>query len=108
MAYQIRIKSEGRGGWAFYYENGVTLPIPWELSVAAVSIRLRSQEEWNSFCDKHDAQWAKNSRDIIMQRVAEDVKKYWRLKGNIEIDDSWIHIYEGPGCLARIQSWFFD
>lgn len=108
MAYQVKIKPEGRAGWAFYSENGVILPIPWELSSIGASIRLRSEDEWNSYCDKHEAQWAKNNRDVIMQRVAEEVKKYWRFRGEIEVDGSWIHLYRGPGCLARIQSWFFD
>lgn len=108
MDYQVKTKPDGRLGWAYYSENGVTLPIEWELSTVGISIYLQSEDEWDAFCEKHGAQWAKNSRDIIMQRVAEGVKKDRGLKGEILIDGSWIHLYRGPGCLSRVQSWFFD
>lgn len=93
MSYRITTKPDGRGGWAFYEEDRVALPIPWEVSSIGISIYIPSTSEWRSLCENHGAGWAREREDEILQRVAEGVKKDRHLKGEIEKSDSWLHIY---------------
>lgn len=76
-----------------YEENGTALSIGWEISVSGASIYIPTEDEWNAFCIQHEADWAREQKDMILQRAAEGLKKDKYLKGRIQIAGSWIQIY---------------
>lgn len=91
-------QAEGRWGYVFYSQSEGVLQIYWELSSVGVSIRFLSEEEWERLCQEQSADWAKANRVLIMQRIADGVKRCHRLKGEIDFDENWIHIWSRRSC----------
>ncbi len=98
--YKIEVEAHGRGGWAFYVEQG-RLPFSWEiLGVKGTGVEMPIPEAWDAYCEKHGANWAKGRRDEIVQRVAEGLLKKWYGNGTYEVvEDRWLNIYPSPSLL---------
>ena len=92
MGDKIIVKPDGPGGWAYYVENGNTLPFFWEPTSVGLAINVPASSGWSNFCEKNSADWAKGRREEILQKVAEVVRRKRYLKGDINIEDSWIYI----------------
>lgn len=88
--YEVTVKSEGRGGWAYYVEDGYKLPFDWDVTPVGFDVYLPTPEEWFSFCDKHGAVGAKGRRPEIVQRLAEGVRQKRAKSAKVSIDDSGI------------------
>lgn len=104
--YHIEEEPHGRGGWVFYVGQ-TRLPFAWEMmAVDEDAIRIPTLEEWDDFCKKHNANWAKNSREKILRRVGEGyLKKNYR-RGTFKIEDKWIVIKPPPSFISRILEFF--
>ena len=72
--YLVEEKQDGRAGWVFYIEQS-RLPLPWEILGAGggVGISVPTPEEWDTYCEKHKAVWAKGRREEILQRVSQSI-----------------------------------
>ncbi len=104
-SYRIEEKRISRYGHLFYIEQGGRLPFFWDiLGTPGIGIEIPLPEEWDAFCEKHGAEWAKNRREEILQRVSQWVLKKWFGKGEIEYTEHWINIRPGPSLLSRLLS----
>ena len=92
MNYSVDVVTILRGGEVFYKESENILPFNWEYTTAGISIYVPSKIDWEVFCEKHSADWAKERRGEILQRLSEEMRKQNHLKGGIEIGDTWIDI----------------
>lgn len=101
--YKIEDEPHGRGGWAFYVEQG-RLPFSWEiLGNKGRGVDIPLPEEWNAYCEKHETGWAIGRRDEIVQRLADGLLKNWYGNGTYEIvEDHWLNIYPGASLLSRL------
>src|SRR3712207_6403984 len=99
--YKIEYESYGRCGYAFYVENR-RLPFEWEIIIGGIGVDIPVLEEWDAYCEKHSANWAKGRRDEIVQRLADGLikKMYWFGNGTYEIvDGRWLNVYSGASLL---------
>lgn len=90
MSYQVEITQTGRGGWSYYIEDGKTLSFDWDFSIGSVEIYVPTPEEWDAFCEKRDAGWAKGRRLEILVRLAEEIRKQKAKSAKVSIEDHWI------------------
>jgi hypothetical protein len=92
MNYHVKIIQSGRTGWINYVEDGKLLPFGWDFSALGIEIYVPSSEEWNEYCDKHKADWAKDRRTEILERLAQEVCRQKAKKAKASINDNWINI----------------
>lgn len=104
--YRIEETREGQSGYVFYIEGASKLPFFWEIIgiPSGVGITVPKHEEWEAFCDKHKAEWAKDRRDEILQSVSQWMLKKWFRSGEIEFEGPWIRIIPGPSLISRLLS----
>ena len=104
--YHIEEESHGRGGLVFYVGK-TRLPFPWEMmAVNEDAIRIPTLKEWNDYCEKHNADWAKGCREKILRRVGESYLKKNYSRGTFTIEDKWIVIKPAPSFISRILEFF--
>jgi hypothetical protein len=102
--YRVEQEQKGPAGWLYYVERS-RLPFPWEiLGTSGIGITVPTPQEWDAYCEKHGAVWAKGRREKILQRLA---RRMLQLHGNgyFDMEDDWISInpvYEPP--LTRLLS----
>lgn len=103
--YQIEMNQFGREGEIFYIEQS-RLPFSWEIlggTKWGAGVTIPSPREWDKYCEKNKANWAKGRRDEIVQRIAQALSKHWYKNGTFEIEkDIWLNIYSGPSLLTRL------
>jgi hypothetical protein len=101
--YRVEEKQEGRSGHAYYIEQG-RLPFFYEiLGIKGRGLDIPSPEQWDAYCEKHEAEWAKGRRDEILERVAQALLKKWYRHGTYEIiEDRSLNIYPDPSLLSRL------
>ena len=75
MSYKVEIESGAPAGNVFYIEDGKSLPLWWEFLLNGAAIEAPSPEEWDTYCDKHSAEWAKGRRTEILERVAIEAQR---------------------------------
>ena len=92
MNYQVKITQKGRGGWIDYVESEKQLPFGWDFSAIGVEIYVPSPEEWNEYCNEHKADWAKDRRTEILERVAQEVCRQKAKQAKVSIKENWIDI----------------
>ncbi len=92
MKSKVKIQAEGRGGNVHYIENGKILPFNWEFSAVGLDIDVPTPQEWDAFCIKHIAEWAKSRRQEILEQLAEEVCEQKAKNSRICIEDHWINI----------------
>jgi len=81
------------------------LPFSWEiLGTEGIGIFVPKAEEWDAFCEKHNADWAKGSRDEILARLANGVIKKRYGKGSFELNPSSILITPDPSVMSFLLS----
>src|SRR2546423_15277003 len=103
VKYQVKIEQIGRAGWAYYIEQEKQLPFSWEnFGTPGDGIIIPSPTEWNKYCEKRGADWAKERREEILQRVAQSFLKRRYGNGSFEITDRWVYIRPGPTLLSRL------
>jgi hypothetical protein len=90
MNYEVKFTTKGRGGWVYYIEDGKTLPFDWDITTAGFDIYVPTSEEWTAFCDGHNALQAKDRREEILQRIAEEVRKQKAKTAKVSIDETGI------------------
>ncbi len=90
--YKVEITSEGRAGNVFYKETDGKLTFWWEFSMNGASIRIPSDEKWNSFCKSENAQWATNRKVEIVRRIADETKLQRASTAKIKIENEWINL----------------
>ncbi len=104
--YHIEEEPHGRGGWVFYVGE-TRLPFPWEMmAFDEDAIRIPTPEEWDDYCETHNANWAKGRREEILKRVGERYLKKNYGKGTFEVEDKWIVIKPAPSFFSRILEFF--
>ena len=104
--FKVELRQEGSGGWVFYVERVGKLPFEWEyVGFPVTGISVPAPEEWDLYCEKHGAGWAKGRREEILTRVAEKILRGYG-KGSYEISDRWVIVRGGTTLLTRILSFF--
>lgn len=106
--YRVKLKQKGPGGQVFYEESDGTLPFRWAIhSRTGIGIFVPAQHEWDEYCDKHGAEWAKGRREEIVDRTARKLIKQRYGKGTYEVgEDNWVHLIPGPGLFSRLIDFF--
>ncbi len=103
--YRIEMEQVGREGTVFYIEES-RLPFDWEIlggTKGGAGLTIPAPKEWDMYCEKNKATWAKGRRDEIIQKVAQALANNWYKNGTFEIDqDIWLNIYPGPNLLTRL------
>ena len=102
--YKIESVARGREGYIFYIEKS-RLPFDWEIIIhernTGRGLTIPTSKEWDSYCERHKANWAKGRRDEIVKRIANVLAKKWGV-GNYEIvEDRWLNIWFGSSFLER-------
>ena len=92
MDYQVKITHIGRSGWVNYLEGDKVLSFGWDFSAIGVEIYVPSPEEWNKYCNEHKADWAKDRRTEILERVAQEVCRQKAKNAKVRINYDWIDI----------------
>ena len=92
MDYRVEIESGGRAGDVFYIEGGRRLPLWWEYVLNGAAIDAPSSEEWDTYCDKHSAEWAKGRRTEILERVAIEAQRQQAPSSTFIINEQGIEI----------------
>lgn len=93
MSYNIEITQDGRSGQDIYVEDGKRLPFDWEFSATGVTIHVPTPQEWDAYCAKHDAAWARGRRPEILGRVAQEVSRQKARSARIEMTDHWVELH---------------
>lgn len=93
MNYEVELE-HGREGKVFYREVGGTLEFWWEFMSYdvgyGVGIQVPSSSQWDAYCEKHSAAWAKGRRQEILERVALEASKQKASSAQVVIGDEWI------------------
>jgi hypothetical protein len=90
--YNVEITSEGRSGDVIYSEQGNSLSFWWEFSTTGAFISIPSGENWNAFCERENALWAKDRKSEIVSRMAAETRRQKAGSAEIEIEDEWINL----------------
>lgn len=103
--YQIKVEQTGRAGYIFYIEKS-RLPFAWEMIISGrktgTGVVIPSPKEWDNYCEKNGANWAKGRRDEIVRRIGEAVGNGWYSNGTYEIrDDRWLDAYPGQSLISK-------
>lgn len=105
--YKVKIKQEGRGGWIYYIEKEKTLPFDWEYFMyPSLGVVIPSSDKWNSYCENHNASWAIDRREEILQRIGREVLEKQYGNGRFEINDEWLVIHGGHSLVSRLANYF--
>ena len=104
MNYEVEIVREGRGGWVYYREDGLTLPFDWDITADGFEVYLTPSAEWPQFCEKNKAPQCLERRSEIVTRIADEVYRKKAKKAKVEIDDNGI-VYTHQGWLHSFVSW---
>jgi hypothetical protein len=100
--YRISQEQHGRAGWLDYAE-GSRLRFPWEiLGTGGIAIRVPSPEDWDEFCEAQQADWAKERRREILERVGERFVKMRYGRGDFNVESLWVVVKPGSSFLSRI------
>ena len=96
MSYEVKIVREGRGGFVFYHEDGLTLPFDWDVTADGFEVYVPRPVEWDEFCRRNKAEQCIGGREQILERVTEEVRKKKAKKAKITTDDMGISFsFEG-------------
>lgn len=100
------MSQRGRGGWITYVENGRSLKFPMESGgLPGLTIFVPTKSRWNADCDNQQADWAKDRRQEILDRIARWVLMQRYPNGSFELTDQWIRLRRGPSLAERLLSW---
>ena len=100
MPYEVDFMREGRGGWAYYREDGITLPFDWDITADGFEVYLPPSTEWDEFCKEHKATECIGRRKEILERLAEEIRRKKAKKAKVTIYDQgmsfsfkgdWLH-----------------
>lgn len=104
MRYHVKFTNEGPAGWVYYLEGGEALPFDWETTGAGFYVYLPTAEEWPGFCDQQTAPNARSKRDLIVNRLAKEIKQHQVRGAKVTIDDTGIDFsFEGSWSRAILQ-----
>ena len=107
QGYEVEIKQDGRTGWVIYAENDKNLPFDWEFhGTGGATIFVPSSEEWNRYCGKQDARWAKGQRKKILERLGEGFLRTYYGGGDFVVEENWIAIHPSPSFISRLLNYF--
>lgn len=107
QGYEVEIKRDGRTGWVIYAEHNKKLSFDWEFHGAGgVTIFVPSSEEWNAYCEKQNADWAKEQRQKILERAGKGFLQAYYGDGNFVVEENWIAIYPSPSIVLRLLNYF--
>ncbi len=90
LTYEVKIVREGRGGWAYYKEAGISLPFDWDVTSDGFEVYVPTTDEWQEFCRQNNAVQFMSRRDEILERLAEGVRIKKAKKAKVVIDDNGI------------------
>jgi hypothetical protein len=94
--YEVKIVREGRGGWVYYREDGVTLPFDWDITNDGFEVYVPRPVEWNEFCKHNNAPQCMDRRQEILERLTEGVRRKKAKKAKVTTDDMGISFsFEG-------------
>ena len=71
MNYRVEIDNHGPAGDVRYIEDDRVLRLFWEYMSYGVLISVPDSGKWDEYYQSHSAGWAKDRREEILQRVAE-------------------------------------
>jgi hypothetical protein len=94
--YSVVIDNPGmRAGTLRYVEAQKELDFYWEID--GPGIVIPSAAEWDAYCDKRNADWAKGRYREIIDRVAEEVRQKKAPSAKVQISEKYIaYIFERP------------
>ena len=100
----VKFTSAGPAGYVYYSEDGETLPFDWQRNTVGFDIYLPSSEEWNSFCDEHNAVRARNRRQEIVTRLAQEISRTEAKGSKVTIDGTGISFSYEHSLLRKLMS----
>src|SRR2546423_894642 len=92
MSFEIKIRKTGRAGWMDYIEEGRSLHFRWDLNTEGAEVYVPTPYEWDVFCEKSAADWARGRRQEILERLAQEYCRQRAKKAKWRIADHWILI----------------
>ena len=105
MSYDVKIVREGRGGWVYYREDGKTLPFDWDITSDGFEVYLPRSAEWEDFCIQNNATQFSGSRQEIVTRITEEVRRKRAKKAKITTDDMGISFSFKGDWLHTFMNW---
>jgi hypothetical protein len=90
MDYQVEIDSAGRSGNVRYKEEGPPLEFWWEFTMDGAVINVPAAQNWDAYCDRENAGWAKGRRQEIIARLAEETRRQRAPSAKIAFEDEWV------------------
>jgi hypothetical protein len=90
MDYQVEIDSAGRAGNVYYTEDGSPLTFWWEFTMVGAAISVPAAQDWDAYCDRTGAGWAKGRRQEILARIAAETRRQRAPSAKIAFEDEWI------------------
>jgi hypothetical protein len=94
--FHVKQRPVGPAGWIDYFEDDRSLAIPSEPISDGFAIRMPSDDDWKAFCEREAAEWAIDRREIIIERIIEEMKKRYKTR-DVSLDDNyWISVHFGP------------
>jgi len=91
MSHKVEIIQTGRGGTINYTEQDTVLSFDWEFATNGADMFVPTPEQWAAYCHGRGADWAANSREEILERVAAEVRQQKAASSIVTIEDSWVH-----------------
>lgn len=96
VEFQIKERPVGPAGWIDYFEGDKCLTLPSEPIIDGFAIRVPRDEEWKALCEREHAMWAIDRREIIINRIIEEMRKRYKSKDVTFEDNYWINVHFGP------------
>jgi hypothetical protein len=90
MDYRVEIDSAGRAGNVRYWEDGPPLEFWWEFTMDGAAISVPAAQDWDAYCDRTEAGWAKGRRQEILARIAEETRRQRASSAKIAFEEDWI------------------
>ena len=101
VEYKVKEIQDGRAGWIIYTEDGKELRFPWEMISRGIGVSVPDASEWDAYCEKRSAGWAKGRRREILERVAEGARRrYWGAT-TVTFEEKWLTVQHGDFWLIR-------
>ena len=70
--YRVEEENAGRAGMLCYFEDEKSLKFYWEMAgYYGYDVSVATAEEWDVFCERQAAEWAKGRRAEIIQHLIE-------------------------------------
>jgi hypothetical protein len=94
--FQIKERALGPGRLIDYFDNDRCLTFFGEPIIDGFAIRVPPNRDWKALCEREDATWAIDQREIIVVRLIEEMRNRYKTDDVTLDDDYWITVHFAP------------